>query len=157
MTDIFWKQLLPIIRNMTIKEFFISRIAAFGHAFRGWVHVLKTQQNAWIHSVVAAVVTLLGLWVHLTPRDWAVLVLTIAMVFMAEFINTAIEAVVDLASPVRHPLAKTGKDVGAAAVLVAALAAVLIGLLILGPPLWLKITSVLSSVLSGTLRSIPLG
>ena len=127
---------------MTIKEFFISRFAAFGHAFRGWVHVLRTQQNTWIHSMVAIVVTLLGLWVHLTPHDWAVLVLTIAMVFMAEFINTAIEAVVDLASPVRHPLAKTGKDVGAAAVLVAAVAAVLIGLLILGPPLWLKVSQI---------------
>jgi len=92
--------------------------------------------------MVAIVVTLLGLWVHLTPHDWAVLVLTIAMVFMAEFINTAIEAVVDLASPVRHPLAKTGKDVGAAAVLVAAVAAVLIGLLILGPPLWLKVSQI---------------
>ena len=62
------------------------------------------------------------------------------MVFCAEFLNTAIEAVVDLASPEFHPLAKIGKDVGAAAVLVAALAAVLIGLLILGPPLWAKLT-----------------
>jgi len=61
------------------------------------------------------------------------------MVFTAEFINTSIEAVVDLASPVHHPLAKVGKDVGAAAVLVAALSAILIGLLILGPPLWQKI------------------
>ncbi len=61
------------------------------------------------------------------------------MVFTAEFINTAIEAVVDLASPAHHPLAKVGKDVGAAAVLVAALAAILVGLLILGPPLWAKL------------------
>jgi diacylglycerol kinase (ATP) len=130
--------------NMTIKEFLVSRIAAFGHAFRGWGYVLKTQHNAWIHSVVATVVIVLGLWVNLPPRDWAVLVLIIAMVFTAEFINTAIEAVVDLASPVHHPLAKTGKDVGAAAVLVASLAAVLIGLLILGPPLWLKVSQFIS-------------
>ena len=120
---------------MTIKEFIISRIASFGHAFRGWAYVLKTQQNAWIHSAVSIVVFVLGLWLGLPPRDWAVLILTIAMVFTAEFINTAIEAVVDLASPSHHPLAKVGKDVGAAAVLVAALSAILIGLLILGPPL----------------------
>jgi diacylglycerol kinase len=63
------------------------------------------------------------------------------MVFAAEFINTAIEAVVDLASPRKHPLGKVGKDVGAAAVLIAALAAVLIGLLILGPPLLEKLSS----------------
>jgi diacylglycerol kinase len=67
-------------------------------------------------------------------------VLTIALVWSAEFFNTSIEAVVDLASPAQHPLAKTGKDVGAAAVLIAALAAVLVGLLILGPPLWAKLT-----------------
>ncbi len=125
---------------MTLKEFITSRIASFGHAFRGWAYVLRTQHNAWIHSVVAAVVFLLGLWLGLPPRDWAVLVLAIAMVFTAEFINTSIEAVVDLASPVHHPLAKVGKDVGAAAVLVAALAAVLVGLLILGPPLWSKLS-----------------
>lgn len=129
---------------MTIKEFLLSRIAAFGHAFRGWRYALQTQQNTWIHSVIATVVVLLGLWLNLQPRDWAVLVLTIAMVFTAEFINTAIEAVVDLASPQKHPLAKVGKDVGAAAVLVASLAAVLVGLLILGPPLWMKLGSLLS-------------
>ena len=127
------------LSNMTIKEFVYSRVVAFGHAFRGWGHALRTQHNAWIHSVVALVVVILGLGLGLPPRDWAVLVLAIAMVFTAEFINTSIEAVVDLASPVHHPLAKVGKDVGAAAVLVAALSAILIGLLILGPPLWRKI------------------
>jgi diacylglycerol kinase (ATP) len=129
---------------MTIKTFILSRIAAFGHAFRGWGYVLNTQHNAWIHSVVAIVVFVLGLWLNLPARDWAVLVLTIAMVFTAEFINTAIEAVVDLASPVHHPLGKVGKDVGAGAVLVAALAAILIGLLILGPPLWTRLTLLLT-------------
>jgi len=126
-----------------MKDFILSRFAAVGHAFRGWWHVLKTQHNSWVHSMVAAVVVALGLWLGLPARDWAVLVLTIAMVFTAEFINTAIEAVVDLASPVHHPLAKVGKDVGAGAVLVAALAAVLIGLLILGPPLWVKLNFIL--------------
>ena len=124
---------------MTFKNFFLSRIAAFGHAFRGWGYVLRTQHNAWIHSLVATIVVLMGIWLHLSPEHWALIVLTIAMVFTAEFINTAIEAVVDLAMPVHHPLAKVGKDVGAGAVLVAALAGVIIGLLILGPPLWAKV------------------
>lgn len=123
-----------------MKSFFSSRVASFGHAFRGWHYVLRTQANAWIHSTIATVVFVMGLWLHLTARDWAILILTTAVVFVAEFLNTAIEAVVDLASPEIHPLAKIGKDVGAAAVLVAALAAVLIGLLILGPPLWARIT-----------------
>jgi diacylglycerol kinase (ATP) len=124
---------------MSLKSFITSRITAFGHAFRGWWYVLKTQQNAWIHSLFATVVILVGLWVGLKPFDWAVIVLTIAMVFTAEFINTAIEAVVDLASPVHHPLAKVGKDVGAGAVLVSALAGIVIGLLIIGPPLWARL------------------
>jgi len=128
-----------------MKSFFSSRVTSFGHAIRGWQYVLRTQANAWIHSIIAIAVFVLGVWLHLTARDWAVLILTIAMVFSAEFINTAIETVVDLASPEIHPLAKIGKDVGAGAVLVAALAAILIGLLILGPPLWTKLTSLLIS------------
>ncbi|MFN8411232.1 MAG: diacylglycerol kinase family protein [Anaerolineales bacterium] len=127
-----------------MKFFIESRIASFRYAFQGWFHVLRTQRNAWIHSVVATAVFIVGLWVGLPPRDWAVIILTIAMVFAAEFMNTAIEAVVDLASPDKHPLAKIGKDVGAAAVLVAALAAVLVGLLILGPPLWAKLFALFS-------------
>ncbi|RPI93285.1 MAG: diacylglycerol kinase family protein [Chloroflexi bacterium] len=130
---------------MSLKNFVDSRIHAFGHAFRGWRHVLKTQHNAWIHSVVAMLVVIVGLWLGLSPRDWAVIVLTIAMVFTAEFINTAIEAVVDLASPVHHPLAKVGKDVGAGAVLISAISAALVGLLILGPPLWARLVSLIAN------------
>jgi len=118
-----------------MKSFILSRIHSFGNAFRGWWHVIRTQQNAWIHAIVSTAVFIVGLWLGLPPRDWAVLLLTIAMVWAAEFFNTAIEAVVDLASPDKHPLAKVGKDVGAAAVLIAALAAIGVGLLILGPPL----------------------
>jgi diacylglycerol kinase len=81
----------------------------------------------------------LGLWLQIDRRDWALLWLTIALVWMAEFINTALEAVVDLASPNQHPLARVGKDVGAAAVLITAFTSVIIGLLILGPPLWFKL------------------
>lgn len=129
---------------MTFKTFLTSRITAFGHAFRGWGHVLKTQQNAWIHSLIATLVLVMGLWLRVSTTEWAILILTIAMVFTAEFINTAIEAIVDLASPHQHPLAKVGKDVGAGAVLVAALAAIVVGLLILGPPLWSRINLLFS-------------
>jgi diacylglycerol kinase len=72
-------------------------------------------------------------------RDWAILSTTIAMVWTAEFLNTALEIVVDLASPDLHPLARAGKDVGAAAVLIAAISAVITGVIILGPPLIEKI------------------
>jgi diacylglycerol kinase len=81
----------------------------------------------------------LGLWLGLSRVEWAILALTIGLVWTAEFINTALEATVDLASPDIHPLARIGKDVGAAAVLVAAILSVVIGLLILGPPLWARL------------------
>ncbi len=123
-----------------MKSFFLSRMRSFGYAFRGWWHVLRTQQNAWIHAVISTAVIIVSLWLRLSARDLAVLLVTIAMVWAAEFFNTAIEAVVDLASPDKHPLAKVGKDVGAAAVLIAALASIGVGLLILGPPLWEKIS-----------------
>lgn len=122
-----------------IREFFISRAHSFEHAFQGWGYVLRTQRNTWIHAFFSILVVLMAFWLQLPVRDWAVLVLTIAMVWTAEFINTALEAVVDLVSPEVHPFAKVGKDVGAAAVLLAALASVLVGLLILGPPLLEKL------------------
>lgn len=103
---------------------------------------MRTQRNVWIHSAIATAVFFVGLWLRLPARDWAVVILTAALVFSAEFINTSIEAVVDLATEEHHPLAKIGKDVGAAAVLVAALAAVFVGLLILGPPLLQKLSSI---------------
>jgi diacylglycerol kinase len=119
-------------------DFIKSRITSFGHAFRGWGYVIRYEKNARIHAVATILVVILGTWLVIPPRDWAVLVLTVAMVWAAEFLNTSIEAVVDLASPVHHPLAKVGKDVGAAAVLISACAAVLVGLIILGPPLWAR-------------------
>src|SRR5258708_30524556 len=118
--------------------FFRSRLNSFQHAFRGWWYVLRTQQNAWIHALIATLVFFLGIWLQLSARDWAVIILTITMVFAAELINTAIEAVVDLASPEKHPLAKVGKDVGAAAVLIAAGASVVLWLAIFRPTLFVK-------------------
>ncbi len=120
--------------------FFQSRVRSFHNAFTGLWYVIRTQRNAWIHALATFCVFALGLWLKLELRDWAVLLLTIAMVWTAEFLNTALEAVVDLASPHRHPLAKVGKDVGAAAVLIVALSAIVIGGLILGPPLWSRLT-----------------
>lgn len=101
----------------------------------GLAHVLRSQRNAWIHAIASLAVVSLALWLQLSLTHWALLFLAMAMVWMAEFINSALEATVDLASPDIHPLAKVGKDVGAAAVLIAAVSAALVGFLILGPPL----------------------
>jgi diacylglycerol kinase len=119
--------------------FIRSRLRSFRYAFAGWWYVIRTQRNAWIHAVASALVVILGFWLRLSARDWAVIVLAIGMVWTSEFLNTALEAVVDLASPQQHHLARVGKDVGAAAVLIAAISSALIGILIMGPLLWQRL------------------
>lgn len=122
-------------------NFIHSRVLSFRNAIRGWWFVIRTQKNAWIHAVITVLVIVVGLFLKLPIRDWAVLLVTISTVWTAEFLNSALEAVVDLASPDQHPLARVGKDVGAAAVLISALAAVIVGIMILGPPLWSNVQS----------------
>ncbi|MBN1312582.1 MAG: diacylglycerol kinase family protein [Anaerolineae bacterium] len=124
-----------------------NRLESFRHAFAGWQHLLKTQPNARIHLAFTIGIMGMGLWLNLDGTSWAILWLVIGLVITAEFFNSAIEAVVDIASPTPHPLAKAAKDMGAGGVLFAACVAVIIGLLVLGPPLmarlidWLKPTT----------------
>lgn len=116
-----------------------SRIKSFQYAYEGWWHVIRTQHNAWIHAVISLIVLGLGLWLGLPARDWAVIILAMMAVWMAEFMNTALEALVDMATEEFHPLAKIAKDVAAAGVLVGAIGAILVGLLIMGPPLFKRL------------------
>jgi diacylglycerol kinase (ATP) len=122
--------------------FIKSRIKAFRYAIIGWWFVIRTQRNAWIHMVVSVAVILLSIILQISATSWALIFLAIALVWIAEFLNTALEAVVDLATNHQHhELARVGKDVGAAAVLIAAFTSMLIGLFVLGPPLWSLIKS----------------
>lgn len=121
------------------REELYSRARSFHYALDGWWYVIRTQHNAWIHAIVSLVIFGLSFWLQIDRHEWAIILLTMMAVWMGEFMNTAIEAVVDMIMPNPHPLAKIAKDVAAAAVLVGALGAVLIGLLILGPPLYLRL------------------
>ncbi len=118
---------------------FYSRVKSFQNAFQGWWYVIQTQHNAWIHALVSLVVLILAFWLRLSTTDWAILILAIIMVWIAEFMNTAMEVVIDLYSPEIHPLAKVAKDVSAAAVMLGAFGAMVIGFLVMGPPLWQRI------------------
>lgn len=120
-------------------KFFQSRLASFKFAFAGWWHVIRTQQNAWIHTIASVVVLLASIWLKLSTLEWALVIVAIAFVWTAEFFNTALEVIVDLATKEQHPLAKVAKDVGAAAVLIASITAVVIGVLVLGPLLLEKL------------------
>lgn len=128
-----------------MREFFRGRLGSFRPAFEGWWHVLRTQPNAWIHAAISIAVIGTGFWIQLDRVGWALIVLAMALVWIAEFVNSAIEAVVDVASPDHHPLAKVAKDVSAAAVVLAVLAAAIIGFLVLGPPLWARTIGMFSS------------
>ena len=120
-------------------EFFRSRIASFKYAFNGWWYVIRTQRNAWIHALASVAVIGISIWLKLERLEWALIIVAIAFVWTAEFFNTALEVIVDLATHDMHPLAKVGKDVGAAAVLIASITAAVIGIIVLGPPLLAKI------------------
>jgi len=111
-------------------------VRSFGNAFRGIGILLRTQANARIHAVAMAVAVAAGVWFRISPGEWCAIAAAVGLVWMAEGMNTAIEAVVDLVQPETHPLAGRAKDVAAGAVLCAALAALVVGLLIFGPRVW---------------------
>lgn len=101
--------------------------------------MVRTQRNARVEILAALLVCGLAAWVRVSRIEWAILLLTMAMVLILEGVNTAIEAAVDLASPGIHPLAKSAKDLAAGMVLIASVASIGVGLLILGPPVWSKL------------------
>jgi len=110
--------------------------ASFRYAAQGLAYGFASQRNFRIHVVIGLTVFVLGLWLRLSVDRLALLVLTVAAVLVLELLNTATEAVVDLAIGRQfHPLARIAKDCAAAAVLVAAMASVLIAGLLLLPPL----------------------
>jgi diacylglycerol kinase len=119
----------------------INRLESFQCAFAGIWYTLRTQRNAQIHVTIATLILILGLWLRLSLTEWAILALTTGFVFAAEMINTVAETAMDYATTDFHPQVKIVKDVAAGAVLIAAITAVMVGLIILGPPLfrWLAL------------------
>lgn len=113
-----------------------GRSDSFRYAFQGIARLFRSQANARIHLAVASLVLVLAAGLELPRQDWAILILTIGLVLAAEALNSGLEALVDLVSPDPHPLAGAAKDLAAGGVLLAAMAAALVGLLVLGPPLW---------------------
>ncbi|MBI9034197.1 MAG: diacylglycerol kinase family protein [Bacteroidales bacterium] len=120
---------MPINFNKHITQ----RVKSFSYAFSGLFYVLKTQKNTWIHLIATIFVIFAGFVLKLSLIEWAILSLTIGIVWMSEIFNTSIEVFMDMVSPQEHPLAKIVKDVSAAAVLVTALISVIIGIIIFGP------------------------
>ncbi|MBK7410437.1 MAG: diacylglycerol kinase family protein [Saprospirales bacterium] len=114
-------------------ELIKSRLRSFAFAGSGIAQTMKTQPNARIHAIATGAVVILGFSLHVSPLEWCLLLLAIGTVWIAELLNTALEYLVDLASPEYHILAKHAKDCAAGAVLVASLIALFIGMLIMLP------------------------
>ena len=110
-------------------------VRSFRFAWRGLLTVATTQPNFVVHLVVATLALVAGAVLRLSSTEFAIIVLTIALVLATEALNTALEAVCDVAQPTYHPLVRQAKDVSAAAVLITALGSVVIAALIFVPHL----------------------
>ena len=120
-----------VMRQKTAGGAFAMRfLNSLNHAFDGIVHAFKTEGNMKIHFVIALLTVIASVLTYSTRYEMIALSITIAFVFMAELINTAIEAVVDLITEKYHELAKIAKNVAAGAVLIAALNALVVAYLI---------------------------
>jgi diacylglycerol kinase len=108
---------------------------SFSYAFEGLATIVRTQPNFWVHLVAAGLALALGMVLHLSLLELALIVLTIGIVLVVEAFNTALETVCDLVSPGYHPLVKRAKDISAAAVLMAAVAAVGVAVVLFVPRL----------------------
>jgi len=113
-----------------------KRLQSFGYAGRGIRLVFSSEANMKIHILITVLVVICGFFFNISISEWIFCFLCIGLVFSAEMINTAIENVVDLASPEHHKLAGNAKDIAAGAVLICAIISVIIGFLIFGPKFW---------------------
>ena len=105
-------------------------VESFNNAIEGFIYVLKTQRNMRIHFLLALLVIVVGVYINLSFYEIIVLCTIIALVLIAEMINTAIELAIDLMKDTYHPLARMVKDIGAGAVLISAVNAMIVGYLI---------------------------
>ncbi|RED65723.1 diacylglycerol kinase family protein [Cohnella lupini] len=112
---------------------------SFRYAISGIAGALKSERHMKFHMLAAVAVVVLSALLGISRSEWLWILAAIALVLVSELFNTAVERAVDLASPEIHPLAKTSKDVAAGAALVAALFALFVGALVLGPHIWTAI------------------
>jgi diacylglycerol kinase len=119
-----------------MSRWFVSVLRSFGPALAGVAWALKTQRNLQVHAIATVVAGGLGVWLQLAVWEWCVVMLAVGLVWAAELLNTAIEVLADRVSKEREEPIRRLKDVAAAAVLMAAFAALGVGLVVFLPKLW---------------------
>lgn len=115
------------------KEHRSSLAKSFGYAFSGIGTCIRDERNIKIHLTITSLVVICGIFFHISASEWCVCLTLFGLVLALELVNTAVEAVVDLVTEERKPLAKRAKDTAAGAVLTAAIAAAAAGLIIFVP------------------------
>lgn len=110
-----------------------KQLRSFGYAWQGFKACVGKEQNLDFHLLVTIAVVVAGCCFGITRMEWVAVVLCLGLVVGAELMNTAIERLVDLVSPHRHPQAGQVKDIAAAAVLICTVAAIVVGVLIFFP------------------------
>jgi diacylglycerol kinase len=115
------------------RSWLLGVLRSFPYAFAGIGWMLRTQRNAQIHVAITCAVIIAGFFFRISAGEWLVLIAFITLVLALEALNTALEAVVDLASPQFHPLAKRAKDAAAGAVLIGAIGSVVAGAIVFLP------------------------
>ncbi len=114
-------------------NYYQRRRKAFGYAITGLLRFFGEEDHARLHASAAIMTIALGFWLEISTLEWIAVTLCIGMVLTAEAFNSAIEHLVDLVSPDHHQLAGRVKDLAAGAVLLAAVAAFVIGIIIFIP------------------------
>ena len=110
-----------------------KRFKSFGYAFNGLRLLISEEHNARIHLIAAIVAVMAGFLLHISSLEWVAIILAFGFVISLEIVNTAIENIADFVSPERHMQIKKIKDLAAAGVLIAAITALIIGLIIFIP------------------------
>lgn len=111
-----------------------ARFSSFRYAFQGWVGLVRSEPNAKIHFVATIVVIIAGFMRHISRASWLAVIIAVAMVWITEALNTAVEALADYACNKEYdPRIKLVKDVAAGAVLIASVAAVIIAVIVFVP------------------------
>lgn len=118
--------------------FIKERVRSFGYAFRGLGDILKTEHNARVHAVCTLIGLGISVWLNLDAIRFSMIMIAIALVWITEAFNTVLELVVDIVSPEYSKSAGRAKDISAAAVLVASVAALVIGVVCWGPAVLIK-------------------
>ncbi len=113
-----------------MKASLIKCTKSFGFAWKGIVFVVSRENNMLYHLIATVAVIIAGAFVKLSLTEWALIIICIGMVWMAEFFNTAIEKLVDLVSPQFNEKAGLVKDIASGAVLVTAITALIVGLIV---------------------------